>query len=188
MLQFLHISRFLDKQLSTLRKTGRKAESAAAKCEGILADIKRYGCQAEVVAGKRTRHGEQRIKNCVKYDLGGGYRLITIRVDGHLLVPFAGTHDEADQWIEHHRYDDFVPDEVSFRREKIGHPAPPDRKEAQRQIGRDHNDTDACDACDAYEEALLGRLDETRLKAVFQGLFMAPPVSAAGRSGVNRCR
>lgn len=177
--QFLHISRSLDKQLAELRRTGKKAELAAAKCESILADIQRFGCQAEAVAGKRTRHGEQRIRNCVKYDLGGGYRLITIRVNCHLLVPFAGTHDEADQWLEHHRYDDFAPDGSAFRCAEIG----PSTPASPVGPGFDQN----VHGSDAYEEELQGRLDENSLKAVFQGLFMVPPVtaskSAPGRHG-----
>jgi len=183
MLQFLHISRFLDKQLAALRKAGKKAELAAVKCEGIFADIKRFGCQAEVVAGKRTRNGEQRIRNCVKYDLGGGYRLITIRCGCHLLALFAGTHDEADQWIERHRYDDFAPDDASCRSERIELPATPDPAGVP-QLGK-NADNDA-DAGDEYEAALQRRLDETRLKVVFQGLFIAPSVPAAKKDVSGR--
>lgn len=167
MLQFLHISWSLDKQLDLMRKKDKKAELAALKCEAILEDIRRFGCQANVVAGKRTRKGEQRIRNCVKYDLGRGYRLITIRRGCHLLVPFAGTHDETDQWIERHRFDDFAPDETCFRCEKM---------EVFEQLDQDDSMGDGSDIenTDAYEEALLRRLDEATLKVVFQGLFISP--------------
>ena len=166
MLQFLHISRSLDKQLDLMRKNERKAELAALKCETIVEDIKRLGCQVDAVTGKRTRKGEQRIKNCVKYNLGSGYRLITIRVDHHLLVPFVGSHDDTDKWIERHRYDDFEPDEISFRCEKMDTVEPPDSEYGMAD-GLDEPDTDA------YEAELQERLDETCLRAVFQGLFMS---------------
>lgn len=178
-MQFLHISRNLDKHLAKFRRTGKKAELAAAKCESILADIRRFGCEAEVVAGKRTRHGEQRISNCVKYDLGGGYRLITIRVDCHLLVLFAGTHDETDQWLEHHRYDDFAPGGASFRSEEI----------CLAVTFSPTKQSDSRDTCntDAFEDELQGRLDENLLKEVFQGLFMIPSATAT-RSAPGRRR
>jgi len=174
-LRFLHISRSLVKQLDLMRKKDKKAELAALKCETILDDIKLFGCQAKAVAGKRTRNGEQRIRNCVKYDLGRGYRLITIRRGCHLLVPFAGTHDEVDQWIERHRHDDFAPDETGFRCEKM---------EVLDSVGQDDSMDGGSDAqeTDTYEEALLKRLDEASLKAVFQGFFL-PPSGTAGSSG-----
>lgn len=172
-LRFLHISRLLDRQLTSLRQTGKKAELAALKCEAILVDIRRFGCQAEVVAGKRTRNGEQRIRNCVKYDLGGGYRLVTIRAGCALLIVFAGTHDEADNWIERHRYDDFSPDSMHFRCEPI---SPAESSPAAGTTG-DQDEP----ATDPYEESLRRRLDEGCLRVVFQGLTARPAAAAQGQ-------
>ena len=49
-----------------------------------------------------TNHGENRIPHCVKYDLGSGYRLVTVEHQGQRFLLFAGTHDETDAWIDHH--------------------------------------------------------------------------------------
>jgi len=47
-----------------------------------------------------TKNGESRIKNCIKYDLGDGYRLITIQTDRFCAFCFAGSHHQADKWLE----------------------------------------------------------------------------------------
>ena len=50
-----------------------------------------------------TNHGETRIKKCIKYDLTGYARLITIQDSGIVLFCFAGTHDDCDRWLEQNR-------------------------------------------------------------------------------------
>lgn len=49
-----------------------------------------------------THHGESRIPHCVKYDLGSGYRLVTVEHEGHRHLLFVGTHDETDLWVDNH--------------------------------------------------------------------------------------
>jgi len=50
-----------------------------------------------------TKHGENRIKNCIKYELSGACRLITIHDNGVVLFCFAGTHDDSDEWLNKNR-------------------------------------------------------------------------------------
>ncbi|AMY07423.1 ATP-dependent DNA helicase Rep [Luteitalea pratensis] len=49
-----------------------------------------------------TNNGESRIKHCVKYELGGGYRLVTVQTDKVVAFCFAGTHDDTDRWLDSH--------------------------------------------------------------------------------------
>ena len=49
-----------------------------------------------------TKNGESRVKHCVKYDLGGGYRLVTVQTDKVVMLCFAGTHDDTDRWLDTH--------------------------------------------------------------------------------------
>jgi hypothetical protein len=170
MIRFIHYSWSLEKQLGGLRKAGKKAELAVHKYETIFNDIRQYGCQCKTVLNQRTRNGEARIKNCVKYDLGGGYRVVTIRADCHLFITFVGSHDATDQWIENHRYDTFVPCNILYRCE-------------ERVVGSDiavttpAENPKAEDVEDGYEDQLSARLDESQLKSIFQGLFMNPPLA-----------
>ena len=50
-----------------------------------------------------TNHGENRIKKCVKYDLTGHCRCITIQDSGVVHLAFAGTHTECDKWLKANR-------------------------------------------------------------------------------------
>ena len=47
-----------------------------------------------------TNHGESRIQHCVKYDLGKGYRLVTIKHKGVISLEFVGNHNETDKWLD----------------------------------------------------------------------------------------
>ncbi len=50
-----------------------------------------------------TKNGEARIKGCRKYDLGAGYRLVTLKRGNDLYLLYAGTHDECGRWVENNR-------------------------------------------------------------------------------------
>lgn len=55
------------------------------------------------VRSQTTDHGETRIKNCVKYDLGNGYRLVTIQQADVIVFVYIGDHDSTQQWLDRHR-------------------------------------------------------------------------------------
>lgn len=160
------MARTLEKQLKALRRAGKKGEWAARQCENLLELIRHEGLRHEAVYCKRTKNGEYRIGNCVKYDLGNGYRMVTIRDGRHLFIPFIGGHDETDQWLDRHRYDTFAPDDRVYLHESIGSD---DEQQCRDTI---------CEAyeneirADPYEEELMERVDESLLKTVFQGLFL----------------
>ena len=154
------IARTLDKKLKNLRRTGKKGEVAANQCESLLRQIRRDGLLVEDVYRKRTKNGEYRISNCIKYNLGNGYRLVTIKDGQNLFVPFVGGHDETDLWLEHHRYDKYHTDDPAYLDQDISHDCPPKTEEPEKLT-----------ISNSYEEQLLARMDETLLKRVFPGLF-----------------
>lgn len=58
----------------------------------------------QVFGGIRvTKHGEDRIQHCVKYDLTSACRLVTVQDNGVCVFCYLGTHNEADDWIEKNR-------------------------------------------------------------------------------------
>jgi hypothetical protein len=54
-----------------------------------------------------TNHGETRIKNCRKYDLGDGWRLVTAQSDKVCIFLFVGTHDDTERWLDGHEGESF---------------------------------------------------------------------------------
>lgn len=46
-----------------------------------------------------THHGETRIEHCVKFDLGDGFRLVTIQHKKICVFCYVGNHDDCDRWL-----------------------------------------------------------------------------------------
>jgi hypothetical protein len=100
--QYLYVDSRLKKHLKTLRQADKKAVMAADRTENIVSRLKEGILRPEQI-GAMTKHGEQRIKGCMKYDLGNGYRLVTFKEGQDLFVLFAGSHDDCHRWIENNR-------------------------------------------------------------------------------------
>jgi hypothetical protein len=164
-IEYLHCAKSLEKQLRALRRSGKKAEWAAEQCEEILARIRTEGLLCDSVYSKRTKNGEYRISNCVKYDLGNGYRMVTIRDGQHLYVPFIGGHDDTSLWLDRHKYDLFSAADSMFFSEVVDlSPKKQNEKQMQSQQSCEISD-------DPYEAELQEKLDDALLKDLFCGLY-----------------
>jgi hypothetical protein len=165
MIRHIHLAKSLIKQLDVLGKAGRKGELAVDRYKDLVRGIRQKGRQCEDVVAKRTRHGELRLKNCVKYDLGGGYRLVTVRQGEHLFLLFIGSHDETDQWLERHRNKIFSPQDPSYCCETL----PCQKNEPQHPAASSLTRENL--GFDPYEDGLRERLDQSLLSLVFCGLY-----------------
>ncbi len=153
----------IERCLAEIRRSGKKGELAVFMYEQIIAQLRCRGPETAELISKRTKHGEWRLKNCIKYDLGSGYRLITVRIDERLYIPFIGTHDDADLWLERHRNDGFHPDDSNYRAiEIVVEIAANDQSVNEKPVNRKE---------DPYEEQLQDKIDDTLLKMVFRGLY-----------------
>jgi hypothetical protein len=87
-------------QIESLRKAGTMGVLLADKAEAIICRLKSgEAWQADRKVAPRTAHGEKRIRKCVKYDLGWGFRLITLLRKDILYICYLGPHDECDRWL-----------------------------------------------------------------------------------------
>jgi len=59
------------------------------------------------VSLRRTHHGENRIKHCVKYDLEDHFRLVTVQTASFCILVYCGSHEDCDRWLDRNR--GFVP-------------------------------------------------------------------------------
>ncbi len=92
--------RDLTKSLARLQKRGGRPQKVAQR---IYAWLGHPDTAGQLANAKMTNHGESRVKSCVKYDLGDGFRLITVQTKNAIFLCFAGTHDEADKWLDRNR-------------------------------------------------------------------------------------
>jgi superfamily I DNA/RNA helicase len=91
--------------LSSIRdlyQMGGRFQTAANTVDTIIGRIDRQA--AEPFKGiNLTNYGESRIEHCVKYDLTGYTRLITIQDNGICAFCFVGKHEDCDNWLERNR-------------------------------------------------------------------------------------
>jgi superfamily I DNA/RNA helicase len=119
------VTREFQRARLALARAGRRTQVAKLDAIQVQAALRE-----EITAAHLTHHGESRLENAEKLDLGEGYRVVTqfIEHEGNnvRVFWFAGSHDECDAWLERHRgyryvYDprdqriELVPVEVAFR-------------------------------------------------------------------------
>lgn len=99
----IHHAPQFKKCLEKLHRAGGRAALAAVQVEEILATLALHDRIPPEKVHKRTTHGEHRIDGCQKFDLVGGYRLVYVKEGYQYCLLFAGTHDECDRWLNHHK-------------------------------------------------------------------------------------
>jgi hypothetical protein len=156
---FIHRAPQLQKCLDKLLRAGGRAALAAKRVEENISTLATDACLKPEEVNKHTRHREARIEKCKKFDLVGGYRLVSIKKEQHYFFLFAGTHDDCDHWLNNHKR--LKP---SINREcttGIESPTEEDKPLAgQREVEFDLD----------YDEILMQQIDEKMLRRVFRGL------------------
>ena len=99
----VYLSAKVKDRIARLKKTGKAGSQVARKVAGIIERLTSGTVQHHRdVIDSYTKYGENRIKHCRKYDLGCGYRLITLQRDAKTYIPFLGPHDECQRWLDNH--------------------------------------------------------------------------------------
>jgi len=148
-----------DKYLNILRERGGTALLAAKKAEEIINKILIKGRENSHIIGKLTKNGEFRIRHCIKYDLGNGYRLVCMKKGSHLVLLYIGTHDDCSRWLQRNR-------DLQYEI---------DNNCNNMLLTRDVPSIDFIssadvDPADEYEEQLVKRIDDKVLRNIFCGL------------------
>ena len=102
MMYLIHIDPRIKRHIEALRRAGKKGQIAAAHARAVIEAMKRGGPGAARRL-PQTHNGELRLVGCIKYDLGGGYRMLTVKQGKERFILFAGSHDDCDRWIENNR-------------------------------------------------------------------------------------
>ena len=85
--------------LDGLYKLGGKNRRIHNNVRGLLAGVDIVGARAFKQL-RLTNHGESRIKSCVKYDLGQGFRLVTVHKEKIIWLLYVGNHDASLSWLK----------------------------------------------------------------------------------------
>ncbi len=153
----------LIKQLKSLLKGGANAVPAAGHAQAIIDQIVNGGICDPKLMGRLTRYGDARIRNCIKFDLVGGYRLVGIMLDRGIAFLYVGSHDECDQWIKNNAGLEPILDKKRNKVVEI-------REAAAEETPADsalEMDTPEAD----YDELVLRDVTEQDLRKIFCGLL-----------------
>jgi hypothetical protein len=100
----VHVSAKVERQIEALKNDGKAGRAVARRAAAIIESLTAKGVGSYLDdVNSYTRYGEKRIRNCRKYDLSCGYRLVTLQRGMKLFVLFLGTHDECQRWLKNHR-------------------------------------------------------------------------------------
>jgi len=154
LIRFVHQYPKFSKQLDSLRAAEKKAAIAAKKADRIIANLIQGHIPSQT--GRLSKNGELRLRKCMKYDLGCGYRLITIRQGHHLCLSYIGTHDECDRWIENNRKHPLTFQKSGSRTFSVQQPASLKSSGHQAENDEDENFPDS--------------IDDKYLRIIFRGL------------------
>jgi len=158
--KYIHLTPRFTKRLQALFKADKKAMLAAEKAERIINELKIRGKVSFRNAEKRIKHKELRIRNCIKYNLGKGYRLISIKEDNRMFFLFIGTHDECDLWLENNK--DLPKDLTEFRNETFIVQNKLSKNNTAKEISPFENEDE--------EDPLMEDIDDNILRQIFCGL------------------
>ena len=92
-------SKEFHEKVSELYRLGGNGRRIFKNVQSLLGGIKEEGART-FRNFKTTNHGESRIKSCIKYDLGAGFRLVTVNTEKMIWLLFVGNHDAADKWLD----------------------------------------------------------------------------------------
>ena len=140
-------------QLRKMRLSGGQSKNAAERIQALIYRIT-DGDKDPFSGMTTTNFGESRIKKCVKYDLPGRCRLVTVVYETKTIFLFAGTHAEADKWLARNAGIEFV----ATPENEIGKTQRPSRNKEPAEI-----DT-------KYVGPLFLRLDQNAQKRVSEDI------------------
>lgn len=161
-MKYLHVNANVERRIEHLKQTGKAGRSLAQKANRIIRRL----TSGEIRhlwdgTGRCTKHGENRIRHCRKYDLGCGYRLITLKRGLRVHIPFLGTHDECRRWLANNSRLKQIPasNGTMFR-------IPSDVRAKADPGGKAGVDS----TCDARDDEVVRKLDDRDLRRIFSGL------------------
>jgi hypothetical protein len=89
-----------DKSLNAAIQGGGRGQKIAIRVRAIVGSVEDPDPFRGIPV---TNHGESRIPNCVKYDIGDGWRLVTQQTNHTCFFLFVGDHGDVDRWLDGHQ-------------------------------------------------------------------------------------
>lgn len=98
MIEQIRVHQKVEKDIEQMSALDNAPAIASGRARAIIKALSRGVSVAR--AGLLSKSKDARIKNLFKYNLGKGYRLITIKEEKQIFVLFIGDHDQCDRWLD----------------------------------------------------------------------------------------
>jgi hypothetical protein len=154
---FVKRTTIFDRKLERLRRKGCPGSLAAKKVDDLINNILCGKIEGARQQFRLTRNGEFRIKHCMKYDLGCGYRLAFIRKGAHIVFIYIGSHDDCCRWIDRNRG---LTHETKDRTYAMRIRCTSQNDNHERKVELEE---------DEYEKGLMSKIDDKILRQIFSG-------------------
>jgi len=153
---FIHRETRFNKCLEILKRGDKKSSMAAERAQEAIKELRKEDPAFLKETERLTKHGELRIDNCRKYDLGSGYRLICVEQGEDLVIAYVGAHDDCNRWIENNRR--FEPELNELSEEAF---STAEEEDSGDLPGPDHEEEMD------YDDILMKQIDDTLLRQIF---------------------
>lgn len=97
MSRHLHIHPKVAKTLDQMKSLDNAPKIAAQRAESIIGALIKGVRPAR--AGRLSISRDARIRNVFKFNLGKGFRLVSIKDEKDIYILFVGSHDRCDTWL-----------------------------------------------------------------------------------------
>lgn len=165
MIRFVNRDAVFIKRRKVLLRAGGRAALAAEQADRIIDGLIAEGPRGLKSIGRPTKYGEGRIKNCLKYDLGNGYRLVGLKREDEIVFLYIGAHDDCNRWIVDNKGARTIPSKNRNAAEEV--------RAETLAIEREDPEPAAAEA-DRYGQ-VFADIDEKDLREIFCGLTGTPP-------------
>ncbi len=160
MIKRVYVSETFQRRLADLLRSGGTASLIAGRAQAIIERATSRGIKDPRRLGRLTKRGEARIVNCLKYDLGRGYRLVAVLKNREFFVLFIGSHDECQRWLKRNQ-----------KVRPLGHDETVTELEVESGAREpEPGGVSLIHEPDEYEENLMRLIDDRILREVFSGL------------------
>ncbi len=166
----IYIHTRVEKELERLKEQENTPGFAAERARQIICSL--AGGESLINAGRLSRKGDARIRNCLKYNLGKGYRLVCVKEKNNIYVLFSGNHDSCHTWLDKHRslkIESIMEQMIPFGGSSFPACAVRPPHCTRSEIGGSNDSWDGIDK----EADPLPRISQKDLRVVFQGIVNA---------------
>lgn len=153
----VHVHAKVEKALEQMATQDNAPKIAAQRARSI---IKALVSGARITqAGRLSLRKDGRIRNLYKFNLGKGFRLISIKENDAIYLMFVGTHDHCDRWLD-----------ANSKKSPHREPIPTSSYGVSKKAGSKRRLTDFLGPDNPQEMDFLPEPSQEELRKVFCGL------------------